>query len=361
MPEQEKSNDERTEQATQFRREEFRKQGTVALSRELLSVTILIGTGAALWMASRNIYSEFGLLSNQFFRFAPFADLGKERVLELGFDVAKSFSWMSLPVLMAALVVAFLVSAAQVGWYITFEPLNPNWDRINPVAGFQRLFSSRGAMEAVKALLKMGIIGFIVWSYLKGEASSAGHYYSRELAEGMTLTLTTVGKFFFTIVLSLSILSILDYAFQRYQLEKQMKMTKREAKEEFKLREGDPLIKSRIRSIQRRMANRRMMDQVPKADVVITNPTHFAVALKYDSEKMHAPRVIAKGAGVIALKIKEIARFHHIPTVENKPLARNLFKTLDVGDYVPRELYKAVAEVLAYVYRLRNRRAQIYG
>jgi flagellar biosynthesis protein FlhB len=361
LADQEKSNEERTEQATQFRREEFRKQGTVALSRELLSIAILIGSGAALWLVSRNIFSEFGLLSQKYFSFAPFSELNREEFLDLRVGLAKSFGWMAVPVLMTSVVMAFLASAAQVGWYVTFEPLNPNWDRVNPFAGFKRLFSSRGAMEAVKALLKMAIVSLIVWSFLKGEASGAAHYFSRDLAEATSLTLSTVGKFFFTIVISLSLISILDYAFQRYQLEQQMKMTKREAKEEFKLREGDPLIKSRIRSIQRRLASRRMMDQVPKADVVVTNPTHFAVALKYDAEKMHAPRVVAKGAGVIALKIKEIARFHHIPTVENKPLARNLYKTLDVGEYVPRELYKAVAEVLAYVYRLRNRRAVAYG
>jgi flagellar biosynthetic protein FlhB len=268
---------------------------------------------------------------------------------------------MVVPTFLVAMIVGLVACAAQVGLYLTWEPLTPNWDRINPVNGFQRLFSGKGAMEGVKALLKLAIVTLVVWSFLNSHVNEAPLFFSKNLNESNALTLSLLSKLFFSILFSLSVLSILDYAYQRWQLEKQMKTTRREAKEEFKLREGDPLIKNRIKAIQRRIASRRMMEAVPKADVIVTNPTHIAVALKYDSDSMHAPRVLAKGAGVIAQKIKEVARFNRVPVVENKPLARTLFKQLDIGEYIPRELYKAVAEVLAYVYRLRGLQKVAHG
>ncbi len=209
-------------------------------------------------------------------------------------------------------------------------------------------------MEAFKALIKVSLIGFIAYKFLSNHLVDSGNFFQLGVGEGIASTLSQLSTLFFTIVASLGILAGLDYFYQRYQLEKQMKMTRREAKEEFKLREGDPLIKSRIKSIQRKLASRRMMDAVPKADVVVTNPTHFAVALKYDATLMPAPKVIAKGAGLVALKIKELAKFHQVPVVENKPLARTLFKQMEVGEYIPKELYKAVAQVLSYVYRLKG-------
>jgi flagellar biosynthesis protein FlhB len=350
----EQSGEERTETATSYRREEFRKQGSVAMSRELLSVVMMIAVGLSMYAFVSTFYKQFSLMSQHFFKFEHGTELGRDEVLEMRTDIAKYWGWMSVPVMLVTFVTGLLASVAQVGMYVTFDPLTPNWERINPIKGFGRLFSAQGLVEAVKAFLKIGVVVLVVYYFIKSQAPMAGNYLSLSLPESTSLTLTSLGRLFLTLAFSLLVLSILDYAFQKYQLEKQMKMTKREAKDEFKLREGDPLIKSRIRSVQRRLASRRMMDAVPKADVVVTNPTHLAVALKYDPAEMHAPKVVAKGAGVIAQKIKEIARFHRIPCVENKPLARALFKELDINDYIPRDLYKAVAQVLAYVYRLRR-------
>ena len=209
-------------------------------------------------------------------------------------------------------------------------------------------------MEAVKAMFKLTIAGFVIWNFLRTQAPSAGMYFQKGVAESTILTLGLVAKMFFTLVLSLALWESGITRFNGTAVESGMKMTRREAKDEYKLREGDPLIKSRIRQLQRRMASRRMMEAVPKADVIVTNPTHLAVALKYDAETMAAPKVTAKGADLVAKKIRELAQKHGVPLVENKPLARTLYKEIEIGHSVPRELYKAVAEVLAYVYRLRG-------
>lgn len=348
------SDEERTETPSSFRREEFRRQGTVALSKELLSISMMLAVGTSLYFAATMILQQFGVLSQLFFKFATLGELGKNELLDLRMPLLKAMGWMVLPVFAVAIVAGIGACAAQVGFFITTEPLSPKWERLDPIAGMQRIFSAQGGVEAVKALIKLAIAGFVVWYFLKGQVDGWGIFYQKNVAEGTSLLLSVVGRLFFSLVGSLSIMAGLDYFFQKFQVEKKMKMTKREAKEEFKLREGDPLIKQRIRSIQRRMASRRMMEAVPKADVVVTNPTHLAVALQYDLDTMKAPKVTAKGAGVVAQKIREMARKHGVPIVENKPLARTLFKELEIGHAIPRELYKAVAEVLAYVYRLRR-------
>ncbi len=353
MPENEKSTEDRTEAPTQFRREEFRKQGTVAVSKEILSVAVMMSVGMSLYFFISIVYREFQAMALEFFGFGK-SELTRDTFLELRVDMFHHWGWMALPVMGVTVVAGLAACVAQVGFHVTTDTLTPNWDRINPVNGFARIFSWQGSAEGVKALIKLTVVVLIVYSFVKNQAPGVGNYLSMTLPEGVAMMLTTVARLFLTMLFALLVMGALDYGFQRFQVERQMKMTKREAKEEFKLREGDPLIKSRIRSIQRRMASRRMMEAVPKADVIVTNPTHLAVALQYNAETMHAPKVIAKGAGVIAEKIKELARFHRIPVVENKPLARTIYKEIEINQYVPRELYKAVAEVLAYVYRLKG-------
>jgi flagellar biosynthetic protein FlhB len=349
----ENTGEERNESATPFRREEFRKQGTVAVSKELLSVVVLCAVGISLYFGVSIIYQQFSMLSTRFFTFQK-TEFGKPEILDLRFEILKSWSWMVLPILAVAVVSGMVACAAQVGLYVTWEPITPDWDRLNPLNGFKRLFSSKATIEALKALLKCGLAIWILWVFLKGQVGNAALFYHKTIPETTTLILQSLSSLFFRLLFAIGVLAIADYAFQRWQMEKQMKMSRREIKEEHKMREGDPMVKSRIRSIQRRIASRRMMDAVPKADVIVTNPTHLAVALKYTPGEMHAPKVVAKGAGIIAAKIREVARSHRIPIVENKPLARTLFKEIEINHYVPKELYKAVAEVLAYVYRLKN-------
>lgn len=355
MPSQfEQSNEDRTEAPSTHRREEFRSQGTVAMSRDLMSIALLFAVGGALYFAGSWMSLEFSRLADAFFRFSKVSEITKEEVLGLRFTLFKSWGWMVLPAFTAAIVAALCAGLAQVGFYLTWEPVMPNWERLNPINGVQKLLSSQGALEAAKALGKLAIGGSVLWVFLKGQLPFVAVMMQKTIPEMGVLTLSVVSKLFFTMVLSLAVIGVIDYGFQRWRLEQQMRMTRREAKEEYKLREGDPLIKSRIKGLQRRMANRRMMDAVPKADVIVTNPTHLAVALQYDAESMKAPKVTAKGADVLAAKIRELAKKHGIPLVENKPLARTLYKEIEIGHYIPRELYKAVAEVLAYVYRLRG-------
>ena len=347
------SNDERTETATPYRREEFRKQGTVAMSREVLSVLMMGAVAFSIYGSSHSLLQQFGQLASQYFGFFVRGEFEKTHLLEMRWGIFKSLLIMVFPIVATAMVAGVISSVAQVGFYITTEPLMPKWDRLNPINGFQRMFSSQGLIEVVKALIKIAIASWVVWKFIKAEAPQVGALYQKNTLEIVTLTMTSCGKLMVSLLLFLAVIAGLDYAFQRSQLEKKMKMTRREAKEEFKLREGDPLIKSRIKSIQRKIASRRMMESVPKSTVIVTNPTHLAVALQYESG-MQAPKVVAKGAGFVADKIKEIARANRIPIVENKPLARNMFKNIPIGQFIPRELYKAVAEVLSYVYKLRG-------
>jgi len=349
----EKSQEERTEQPTQYRREEFRRQGNVAVSRELLSVVLFLAVGGALYFGMSMIFREFSQVATRQFTFSDLT-LDKSTTLIMLFESAEAWGWIVGPVMVVALAAGLAVCALQVGFHVSTESLTLKWERLNPVSGFQRIWSSRGLVEALKAVLKLGIAGLVVWLFIRSHVQGAFVLTQGSVEGSVALMLTLISKLFFILVATFAALAALDYGFQRWQLEKQMRMTKSEVKEEFKLREGDPLIKSRIRSLQRKMASRRMMEAVPKADVIVTNPTHLAVALQYDTKNMFAPKVTAKGAEAVAEKIKEIARFNRIPIVENKPLARTLFKKIDIGSFIPKELYKAVAEVLAYVYRLKG-------
>lgn len=357
MPGMFDENDEdRTESASAHRREEFRKQGTVALSREVLSVALLLSVGFAFQFGLTHFTQDFGDLTHTFFQFDRVTAISREQVSQ---SLMTALTWWGravTPFFAMALVGGIVAAAAQVGWYLTWEPLQPNFERINPLNNVQKLLSWQGAMEGAKSLLKLGLGVLVAYSFFRGQLPNAALYFQKNTQENTVLLLSTVGKLFFSLVLSFAVIAILDYVYQRYQLEQQMKVSKREAKEEFKMREGDPLIKSRIRGVQRRIARRRMMEAVPKADVIVTNPTHFAVALYYDLEDGPAPKVVAKGMDHLALRIREVAKQHGVPIVENKPLARALYKEVEIGHFIPRELFKAVAQVLSYVYRLKGRK-----
>jgi flagellar biosynthetic protein FlhB len=253
------------------------------------------------------------------------------------------------------MLLGLLANYAQVGFLFTFEPIKPKWDKLDPMKGIKKiLVSKRSAVELVKGLLKLAVVGIVAYTSLQGV-----------VAESMLMTDSDVGGILgfmassaFSVMLKTGlaflVIAVLDYMFQRYEHQREMKMTKSEVKEESKQMEGDPLIKSRIRSIQRDMARRRMMQEVPKADVVITNPTHIAVALKYDMTTMPAPKVVAKGAEKIAEKMRTLAHEHHVPIVEDKPLAWALYKSVEVNATIPPELFQAVAQTLAYIYQLKG-------
>lgn len=351
----ESENGERTEEATQQRREDFRKRGQVAQTRELSSVLLLFSTVLMIWMMSRFFFDQI----RQLF----FASLGDDLVEAIrgggqmfhlaNFALVK-LAYLILPVMGVYWAVGFASSLLQVGFLYNEEALQVRWERLDPVQGFKKMFSLRAFTEGIKALIKVCLILGISYLLLKNHIQTLPHLMSFSITQifvflGSLTVRLLAGVGFFMLVLAAA-----DYFYQRWDLEQEMRMTKQEIKEEIKSREGDPMVRARIKRIQREMASKRMMEEVPKADVIVTNPTHIAVALKYD-ETMVAPTVIAKGADLVAEKIRELAREHGVPIIENKPLARSMFKTLKIGQMIPKELYTAVAEVLSYVYRLRRK------
>ena len=219
----------------------------------------------------------------------------------------------------------------------------------------KKFVSLRSLIELIKSFLKILYIGVIAWFVLRGELDSLPALIDMSVGQILGFIGMTSLKVMFYVSLAMAVLAAVDFAYQRWQHHKDLMMTKQEVKDEYKQAEGDPKVKGRIRQMQRQMASRRMMAAVPNADVVITNPTHLAIAIQYNAEEMFAPQIVAKGAGLVAERIKAIALEHDVPVVENKPLARTLFKSTEVGDAVPAELYRAVAEVLAYVYRLKGK------
>jgi flagellar biosynthetic protein FlhB len=346
--------DEKTEQATDARREDFRRRGQVAQTKELASCLLLLASAGGVFVLSRfffqNIHDvftySFGPQLVTTIRSGNFAEA-------LIFSGGKMVILIA-PVLAVAAVISLASSILQVGFLQVEDSMSPDLNKLNPLEGFKRVFSLRALVEGVKSFLKLLLIGTILYFLLKSEVSKIPYLVSYSLEGIFQYIGGIVVRLFGGIGMMMLVLSGADYFFQRWNLEKEMMMTKQEVKEESKSREGDPMIKSRIRRLQRERASKRMMDAIPKADVVITNPTHIAVVLKYDAN-LPAPQIVAKGADLIAEKIKEIAREHNIPVIENKPLARTIYKTLKIGQVVPRELFVAVAEVLSYVYKLRKK------
>ncbi len=347
----ERDDAERTEEATPRRREEARKKGDVAKSREIPAVLIILFSLIYFYLL-KNYY--YRLFQDMFYFFINISHTGcinlHTFLLSLSFTAKILF-----PLFLIMILVSIFSYVVQFGFIFSADPLIPKLEKLNPVKGMANLFSKRVLVELLKAIFKVAIIFYIVYGFIKTEIKKIGFIYGLDPLSYFILLAKDSWILLFKISIAFILLSILDYAFQRWDYEQSLKMTKQEVKEELKQQEGDPLVKSRIRRIQREMARRRMMQEVPKADVVITNPIEIAVALKYDEEKMEAPKVVAKGAGVLALKIREIARRHGVPIVENRLLARMIYKMVDLGEEIPESLYKAVAEVLAFVYRQKER------
>jgi flagellar biosynthetic protein FlhB len=257
-------------------------------------------------------------------------------------------------VLLGMVLASLLANYLQGGWIFAPSRMLPDFTHIQLSKGFQRLFSGRSLVELAKSLLKVVIIGLVVWLFLKGKFASflsLVHLDAGQIAHQLNTAAFQVST---RILMVLLILGALDYAYQRYQYEKNLRMTKQEVKDEMRQVEGDPKVKARMRSLMRQLTSKRMMAAVPQADVVITNPTHLAVALKYESGRMLAPQVVAKGQGFVALKIIALAQEAGVPRLENQPLAQALYRQVEVGEAIPTSLYRAVAEVLAYVYSLRT-------
>jgi len=346
---------ERTERATTKRREEARRKGQVAQSREIPSVLILLTAMgffyfAGSWMFENvsevigGIYARLGTL-----RLDAVSDVNAFAV-----DIFKKVFLILIPFFVPVLIAGIAGNIGQIGFEIHGQPIKPKLDKLNPISGIKKFVSLKSLVEMVKSIFKVLFVGGIAYGVVSKETAKFPGLMQQEVGEILLFIGKVAFKIFFFVCLALILLAALDYLYQRWQYEKDLKMTKQEVKDERKQSEGDPKIKGRIRRMQLEMARRRMMEAVPQADVVITNPVHLAVALKFDAASMMAPAVVAKGSGHIAERIKETARNHQVPIIEDKPLAQALHKMVEIGEYIPVELYRAVAEILAYVYRLKG-------
>lgn len=354
-----RSREDLTEEASPHRIEEFRQKGMVPQSRELSSLAALMAAGAVLYAAGPSMGAKLFEFMREIFQM----NLGAKPELSQG-DVVRTMlikslyviAAVGLPVAITGFVMGIVGSFLQVGALFTFEPLTPDLGKLNPMKGAERMFSAKAAMDGLRIILKSAAVFAVAYFTVRGEAFRSVGSLSQDPGV-MLQELARCGKgIFLGLCAVLVVFAAIDFALQRFEYSKNVRMTKQESKQEFKEREGDPQIRARIRSVQRDMARKRMMAAVKKADVIITNPTHLAIAIQYDRESMAAPKVIAKGADFLAQRIKEIAYEAGIPTVENVPLARTLYRTVKVGQVVPRALYQAVAEVLAFVYRLKGRK-----
>lgn len=347
---------EKTEPATPKRRQEARRKGQVARSNELSSALILL---AAVFF----IFQVMPVSGTGFLTFASYTwqnlahdDLDVVTSGQLLWQIAVQIGQVVLPLFAVVFLVALVSSTLQVGFLLSSTPLSPSLQKINPLEGFKRMFSKKALVELLKSLLKLGGVGLIVYQ----SASTALSWSLDHIGADMGRSLANLSRLIFStsmrVIAFLLALGLADYVYQRLEFNKSLRMSKQEIKEEYRQAEGDPQLRARMRERQRLLARRRMMHDVPRADVVIVNPTHLAIALKYDPEAAGAPLVLAKGQGNLAGKIKEIAAEHRIAVVENKPLAQTLFAAVDVGDEIPPQFYQAVAEVLAFVFRAQRRR-----
>ncbi len=345
----------KTEKPTGKKRSDARKKGQVAKSREVSSVAVLLAGLSTLYLFGSFMYGHIRSVMEKSFSMVSHPTLGLSGVLVLGQDVVQSFIIIVAPVMAAGVIVAALSNFLQVGVMFTLEPVIPKFSKISPLKGLGRLFSKQSFMELFKSVAKLAIVGVIAYWTIKGEMNRFLDLGGMGVAAIALYILKVILKIFLRVCVVMVFLAVLDYAFQKWQFEQQLKMTKHEVKEEFKRSEGDPLIKSRIRRIQLEMARRRMMQEVPKADVVVTNPVRLALAIRYDRAVMNAPEVVAKGSELVAERIKALAKKHDIPIVENKGLAQDLYRMVEIGSEIPSALFQAVAEVLAYVYRLKGK------
>ena len=347
---------EKTEPASPKRRRDARKKGQVAHSREVPSVLILLGAlgvfhFSGTWMMwqvtefMRGFFQNMGDISLQI-------NTARDLLAVAG---GKSFLIL-LPILLTVFCIGLAANVMQVGFHLSGEAIQPKLSKLNPLKGLKKFVSLKSLSEVIKSILKIMIVGGTAFLVVDAEVGNIPSLLRTSVGDLLLFIGAVAEKIAFYTCLVLILVAIADYAYQKWQFEKELRMSKQEIKDEFKQQEGDPMVRARIRRIQTEMARHRMMESVPDADVVITNPTHFAVALKYDASEMMAPKLVAKGAGVVAQKIKEIAGNADVPIVENKPLARTLFRTVDIGGAIPADLYRAVAEILAYVYQLKNPR-----
>lgn len=352
---------EKTEPATAKKLEDARKEGQVAKSREIANGFSLLALflilkfyvgymGKSLMAVFPSIYDAIPEITTFYHGFMPQTDV---RLLfrKMMFQVLLLIA----PILLVGVVVVFVCDVAQVKWKPTGKTLKPKFKNLNPISGFKKIISVNSLVELIKSILKIGLIAYVCYNFLKDKWVLLMNVFDISLMQGLQIIADLVTDMGIRVAVIYMIIALGDFIYQKVKFSNDMKMTKQEIKDEYKQSEGDPQIKGQIRQKMREASRRRMMQDLPQADVVITNPTHYAVAIKYDPEVADAPIVVAKGEDYLAQRIRETAKEHHIEIVENKPLARMLYANVDIGQAVPPELYQAVAEVLAFVYHLQGK------
>ncbi|MBR1396463.1 MAG: flagellar biosynthesis protein FlhB [Selenomonadaceae bacterium] len=345
---------EKTEEPTEKRRRDAKAKGQVARSQELNTAFVLLVGFFLVKILWEYIYTNIAEYTIYIYSHLA-QSTSVESIREIFLGIMLLLAKTAFPIMVSILIIGLAINIYQVGLMFNLERLSFNLNKLNPINGFGRIFSKRSLVELVKSLFKIAIIGSFLYLYLKDQIPFMPYFIYFDLAKSLEEIAKVIFNMVFQVIAIIIIMAIADYSYQKWQTTQDLKMTKQEVKDEYKQMEGDPQIKGKIKQKQRQMAMMRMMQEVPKADVIITNPTHLAIALMYKSG-MVAPLVVAKGQDVVAERIKQIARENKVTIVENKPLARALYTSVQVGDMVPHELYQAVAEVLAYVYRLKNRK-----
>ena len=354
MAEESPSGGERTEEPSSKRREDFRKKGQVAQSKEVQTAALLTSVLLFWLMYLPVFWKSFAELMFSLWQASGQYPVTPTSIIALATFLLQKIGLLLAPLFLLVVVVSIFSSFFQFGWLLTGNPLIPDFSKLDPIAGVARFFSKRALIEVIKSLLKVALIAWIAISTVLDHFNEALILIDTDITTTISYLARVSALIMAKICAILVLLAFLDFLFVRMEMEEKMKMTKQELKEEFKESEGDPHIKSQIRAIQQEMARKRMMAEVPKADVVVTNPTHLAVAIRYEAKEMDAPLVIAKGADFIAMKIREVATAHGVPIIENPPVARLLHK-IDLGEHIPEHLFKVVAEVLAHVYSLKGK------
>ena len=353
MPEQ--SAGEKTEQATPRRREEVRKKGQVAKSVDLTSAIVLLSAMLSLYYLAPTLLQTMTDMTRLYIESAATMRIDTATAPALMMKGILQAGAFFMPFMLMLAGAAMLANIAQVGFKLSGYPLTPRFEKLNPLTGLQRMFSARALVELAKSIFKLLIVGLIAYLTIRSEFQKLISLSNADVWGAWAFLGSVCFTLGMRIAIAFLVLGLIDYGFQRYQFEQDILMTKEEVRQEVKDFEGDPQIRARLRRMRRQMAVSRMMAEVPRAAVVVTNPTELAIALQYDNEKSPAPVVVAKGARLMAGRIRELAAEAGVPIVENAPLAQVLYKSVEIGGYIPERLYKAVAEVLAYVYQIDRR------
>lgn len=347
----------RTEQPTDRRRTEAREKGNVARSVDLTSAGVMLATAATLFLLGSGLTQSMARLLHASLSGPSWLGIDADLALKQAWGLSEFLTASVLPFMLLIMMAAMFFCVVQVGFLVTPEVLQPKFSRLNPLEGAKRILSMRGLMKLAVSLGKLAVLVAISAWWISSELPSFLELSGAEPSRIMVVIGSSLVKLAFLLSLALLILGVLDFAFQKWKYEQDLRMTKQEIRDEMKNMEGDPLIRQRRRDAHRKLALARELGQVQDADVVITNPTEIAVAIKYDPDKMPAPAVVAKGKGEIAGRIRRIAIEHDIPIIERKPLAQALYRDVKVGQPVPIEMYEVFAEIMAYVYRLSGKAA----